>query len=129
MLYRIAEEEVPEEDYEVPLFKAQVLQEGNDITIVGYGTQLRHIRLAAATAEKEKGVSCEVIDLRTINPWDVETVEVSVKKTGRLIVSHEAQCAFGVGAEIAQTMQERCFLHLVGRDEGGRKRRFGGYAD
>lgn len=91
-----------------------MVEQGSDVTIVGYGTQLRQIRLAAEIAKKEKGISCEVVDLRTINPWDEKTVENSVKKTGRLIVSHEAQCAFGVGAEIAQRMQELCFLHLVG---------------
>lgn len=63
-------------------------------------------------ARQEKGISCEIIDLRTISPWDTETVAKSVRKTGRLIVSHEAQCSFGVAAEVAQKMQEMCFLHL-----------------
>ena len=70
ILYRIAEEEVPVEEYEIPLGKAEVIKEGKDLTIVAYGTQLRHVRMAAAMAEKESGVSIEIIDLRTIMPWD-----------------------------------------------------------
>lgn len=69
ILYRVAEEDVPVEDYEIPLMKAEVIKEGTDITIVSYGSQLRHARMAVALAEKE-GISCEVIDLRTISPWD-----------------------------------------------------------
>ena len=111
ILYRIAEEEVPVEDYEVPLMKAEVIKEGKDITIVGYGVQLRHARMAAAMAE-EAGISCEIIDLRTILPWDKETVIESVKKTGRCIVTHEAPLTSGFGAEIAAKVQETCFLHL-----------------
>ena len=74
-------------------------------------------------------MSCEVIDLRTIHPWDEKTVQASVKKAVRLIVSHEAQCAFGVGAEIAQRMQELCFLHLVCGLLIVRKLRFEEYVD
>jgi len=111
-LYRIAEEEVPVEDYEIPLFKADVMQEGKDVTIVGYGSQLRPIRIAARMAEEHEGISVEIIDLRTVMPWDVETVENSVKKTGRLIISHEAPTTAGFGAEISAKIQERCFLHL-----------------
>lgn len=69
ILYRVAEEDVPVEDYEIPLMKAEVIKEGTDITIVSYGSQLRHARMAVALAEKE-GISCEIIDLRTISPWD-----------------------------------------------------------
>lgn len=61
---------------------------------------------------EEQGISCEIIDLRTILPWDVETVTESVKKTGRAIVSHEAQITNGFGAEVSSSIQERCFLHL-----------------
>jgi 2-oxoisovalerate dehydrogenase E1 component beta subunit len=111
ILYRIAEEDVPVEDYEVPLMKAEVMQEGKDITIVSYGTQLRHVRMAAALAAK-KGISCEIIDLRTIVPWDEETVIKSIKKTGRCIVTHEAPLTCGFGAEITSKIQEKAFLHL-----------------
>ena len=61
---------------------------------------------------EEKGVSCEVIDLRTLMPYDIETLEKSVKKTGRVLISHEAPVTAGVGAEIAAKLHERCFLHL-----------------
>lgn len=110
-LYRIAEEEVPDEDYEIPLGKAEVIREGSDVTMVGYGLQLRRMILAAELA-KEKGISCEIIDLRTILPWDVDTVEKSVRKTGRLIVSHEAPVTNGFASEVSSKIQERCFLHL-----------------
>jgi 2-oxoisovalerate dehydrogenase E1 component beta subunit len=69
ILYRVAEEEVPLEDYEIPLMKAEVMKSGTDLTIVSYGVQLRHVRMAVEMAEKE-GISCEIIDLRTILPWD-----------------------------------------------------------
>jgi len=69
VLYRIAEEMVPKEDYMIPLGKAEVMQEGTDITIVSYGMQLRHVRMAEERA-REAGISCEIIDLRTILPWD-----------------------------------------------------------
>lgn len=112
ILYRIAEEDVPVEDYEIPLMKAEVLQEGKDITIISYGTQLRHARMAAQMAKDKEGISCEIIDLRTILPWDEETVINSVKKTGRCIVTHEAPVTCGFGAEITSKIQEKCFLHL-----------------
>lgn len=110
-LYRIAEEEVPDEDYEIPIGKAEVMREGSDITIVGYGLQTRRMIIAAELAKKD-GISCELIDLRTILPWDVETVEKSVKKTGRLIVTHEAPVTNGFAGEVSSKIQERCFLHL-----------------
>jgi len=69
ILYRIAEEDVPVEDYMIPLGKAEVLQEGTDVTIIAYGMQLRHVRMAVERA-KAVGISVEVIDLRTILPWD-----------------------------------------------------------
>jgi 2-oxoisovalerate dehydrogenase E1 component beta subunit len=103
-LYRIAEEEVPTEDYMIPLGKAEVMMEGTDITIVSYGMQLRQVRMAVKRA-KEVGISCEVIDLRTILPWDRDTVIKSIKKTGRCIVTHEAPITCGFGAELTATIQ------------------------
>lgn len=114
-IYRVArndDDEVPLEDYEIPLSKARIVREGNDITIVGYGAQIHVIKEACEIAKNEFGVDCEIIDLRTILPWDKETVFNSVKKTGRLIVSHEAPKTCGFAAELAQTVQENCFHYL-----------------
>lgn len=90
---------VPTEDYMIPLGKAEVLQEGKDITLIAYGLQTRHARMAAQMA-KDAGISVELIDLRTILPWDEETVLKSVKKTGKCIVTHEAPITCGFGAEL-----------------------------
>merc|ERR1719188_346168 len=105
------EAQVPVGDYELPLGQADVVRAGTDITLVGWGSQIQRLEAAADRAAKE-GISCEIIDLQTIIPWDVDTVEASVKKTGRLIVSHEAPSTNGFGAEIIAKIQERCFLHL-----------------
>lgn len=110
-LYRLAVEEVPEDDYTFPLSQAEVLCEGSDITLVGWGAQLEVMGQACDAAAKE-GISCELIDLKTLLPWDMDTVESSVNKTGRLIVSHEAPLSSGLGAEISASIVERCFLRL-----------------
>lgn len=113
ILYRASVEEVPLDDYELPLDKAEIIQEGTDITLVGYGTQLYHMAAAAALAHKELGgVSCEIIDLRTISPWDRHTVFQSVNKTGRCLVAHEAPRSNGMASEVAAEVQENCFLRL-----------------
>uniref|UniRef100_A0A0A0M2B6 3-methyl-2-oxobutanoate dehydrogenase (2-methylpropanoyl-transferring) n=1 Tax=Cucumis sativus TaxID=3659 RepID=A0A0A0M2B6_CUCSA len=108
-LYRLAVEEVPEDDFMLPLSQADVIREGSDITLVGWGAQLSVMEQACIDAEKE-GISCELIDLRTLLPWDKETVEASVRKTGRLLISHEAPVTGGFGAEISASIVERCFL-------------------
>jgi 2-oxoisovalerate dehydrogenase E1 component beta subunit len=100
--------EVPEGHYSIPLGKAKIVREGGDLTILAYGTMV-HVALAAAEAE---GVDAEVIDLRTIVPVDIETIENSVKKTGRCMVLHEATRTAGFGAELSALVQERCFYHL-----------------
>nr|XP_048327970.1 2-oxoisovalerate dehydrogenase subunit beta 1, mitochondrial isoform X4 [Ziziphus jujuba var. spinosa] len=110
-LYRLSVEEVPEHDYMLPLSEAEVIREGNDITLVGWGAQLSIMEQACIDAEKD-GISCELIDLRTLIPWDKETVEASVRKTGRLLISHEAPVTGGFGAEISASIVERCFLRL-----------------
>ena len=88
-LYRQAVEMVPEDDFELPLGKSQIIRSGEQITMVGWGAQVMLLLEVADTLMAEQGVSCEVIDLRTLTPWDSDTVEESVRKTGRLIVSHE----------------------------------------
>jgi 2-oxoisovalerate dehydrogenase E1 component beta subunit len=110
-LYRASVGEVPEDDYELPLGKAEVTKEGRDITLLAWGAQMEVIEKAAEMAENY-GVSCEIIDLRSILPWDAETVAESVSKTGRLLINHEAPLTGGFASEIAATIQEHCFLSL-----------------
>jgi len=100
--------DVPEGHYTVPLGKAAVARAGEEVTILAYGTM---VHVAIATAEAQ-GVDAEVIDLRTIVPVDIETIEQSVKKTGRCVVVHEATRTAGFGAELSALVQERCFYHL-----------------
>ncbi|KAF0977881.1 hypothetical protein FDP41_003203 [Naegleria fowleri] len=111
ILYRSSQCLVPNEAYKIPLEKAEILKEGKDVTVIGWGSQLYVLEKAVEMA-KEVGIDCELIDLRTIVPWDIETVVNSVKKTGRCVVSHEAPLTGGFGSEIAATVQEKCFLHL-----------------
>ncbi|CAF0927902.1 unnamed protein product [Didymodactylos carnosus] len=111
ILYRSAKENVPIKDYTIPLSKAEVLTEGTDITMVTWGTQVHVLHEVVQMAAKEN-ISCELIDLRTIVPWDVDTVCKSVVKTGKLLISHEAPITGGVGAEIAATVMKECFLNL-----------------
>lgn len=110
-LYRASVGEVPDKDYELPLGKGEVLREGTDITLVAWGAQVEAIEKAADMAA-EQGISCELIDLRTLLPWDRDLLAASVKKTGRLIINHEAPKTSGFGAEIAAAIQEECFLYL-----------------
>ncbi|KAA0013570.1 alpha-ketoacid dehydrogenase subunit beta [Billgrantia pellis] len=110
-LYRASVGEVPEEDFQLPIGEAEVTKEGSDITVLGWGAQMEVIDRAVELAEKE-GISCEVIDLRTILPWDEDTVAESVLKTGRLVITHEAPRTGGFAGEIAAVIQERCFLYL-----------------
>ena len=113
ILYRAAVEEVPEEAYSLPLGKAEVLNQGTDLTIISYGRPLYTCQAAIEAAEKDlPGVKIELIDLRTIYPWDRNTVISSVKKTGRAIIVHESMVNFGVGAEVSSTIQEKAFFHL-----------------
>ena len=110
-IYRAEVGEVPDIDYELPLGVAEVVTSGTDITLVGWGAQMHQIHRAANMAAKED-ISCEVIDLCTLLPWDIETVAKSVTKTGRLIISHEAPRTGGFAGEISATIQEKCFLSL-----------------
>ncbi len=110
-LYRASVSDVPEEDYELPLGKADVVQEGKDITLLGWGAQIEILQKAAEKA-LDDGINCEIIDLRSIAPWDAQTVAESVMKTGRLLINHEAPLTGGFASEIAATIQEQCFLYL-----------------
>ncbi len=110
-LYRAATGEVPEGDYTVPLGKASVVREGRHVTVIAWGAML-HEAQAAVEKAAEQGVECELVDLRTLWPLDIETVTASARKTGRVVVVHEAARACGFGAEILAQVQERCFVHL-----------------
>mmetsp|Transcript_29747 Transcript_29747/g.76835 ORF Transcript_29747/g.76835 Transcript_29747/m.76835 type:complete len:328 (-) Transcript_29747:720-1703(-) len=103
-LYRAAVDMVPVGDYELPLGVADVMQEGTDVTVLGWGAQMRVLKAAVDMAAKE-GISCELIDLQTITPWDVDTIEKSVRKTGKLVISHEAPITGGFAGEIAAKIQ------------------------
>lgn len=102
---------VPQPGHRVPIGKAQVVAEGSDITIVSYSRMMNEAHGAVA-ALKEAGISAELIDLRTISPWDQDTVLASVAKTGRCVIVHEAVVNFGVGAEITSVISERLFQQL-----------------
>nr|WP_283106273.1 transketolase C-terminal domain-containing protein [Shewanella saliphila] len=110
-LYRASVGEVPAGDYQIELGKAQVVKQGRDITVLAWGAQMEIVEKACERAEKE-GISCEIIDLRTLAPWDVDTVAKSVTKTGRLLINHEAPLTGGFAGEIAATIQQECFLSL-----------------
>ena len=100
--------EVPEGHYTIPLGKAAIVRQGADVTVLTYGTM---VHVARATVE-DMGIDAEVIDLRTLVPLDIETIEASVKKTGRCLIVHEATRTGGFGAELSALVQERCFYHL-----------------
>ena len=100
--------EVPEGYYTVPLGKADIVEAGEDLTIVTYGT-IVHVAQAAA---KRAGVNAEIIDVRTLMPLDIDTLRESVNKTGRCLVAHEATRFCGYGAELVATVQKECFWHL-----------------
>jgi len=111
-LYHAVKEEVPDEPETQPIGQAQVVREGRDVTLVGYGAMLPVAREAAEVLVAEDGVEAEVIDLLTISPLDRETIVQSVTKTGRAVVVHEAPRSFGPGAEIAASIMEGAFLRL-----------------
>ncbi|MGO9834266.1 MAG: alpha-ketoacid dehydrogenase subunit beta [Polyangiaceae bacterium] len=110
-IYRAAKGEVPEGDYTVPLGKAAVVREGHDVTILAWGAML-YEAIAASEDAKKEGVDCEVVDLRTLWPVDVEAIAASVRKTGRVVVVHEAPKTCGFGAELVALVNERVFVHL-----------------
>jgi pyruvate dehydrogenase E1 component beta subunit len=111
-LYRLFKEEVPEGEYRIPLGKARVVRPGNDVTVVTYGGMVSVCEKAAQHVSGE-GVDAEVLDLRTVWPFDIDAIVGSVTKTGRLVIVHEAPKSFGVGAEIAALVAERCLLSLL----------------
>jgi len=110
-IYRASKAEVPEEEYTLPLGKAAIARAGGDVTLLAYGSML-HEALDAAGKAAEQGIECEVVDLRTLSPLDEETVLSSVRKTGRVVIVHEAPRTCGYGAELAALIAERELLSL-----------------
>ena len=110
-IYRTVRGEVPDDGYTVPIGKANVAREGDDVVVFAYGAML-HVAMEAAELAAAKGINVEVVDLRTIIPFDIETIMSSVKKTGRVVILHEACKTCGFGAEIAAQIAERGILHL-----------------
>lgn len=111
-LYRSARGEVPEEPYTVPIGTAKVEKPGSDVTIIAYGSMMREAR-AAVTELAHRDIDAELLDLRTIVPFDSETVMESVTRTGRAVVVHEAPRTAGFGAEIAAQIYEQVFYSLL----------------
>ena len=110
-IYRAFKQEVPEEDYTIPIGKAKVLKQGTDVTVVTWGAYI-HEALKANRLLEEEEISAEIIDLRTISPVDRDTIIESVQKTGRFVVIHEAAKSFGPGAELIALVNEGAFLYL-----------------
>lgn len=107
-LYRLFRQEIPDEMYEVEIGKASKIREGNAITIITYGTMVKPV---SDIVEKRK-LDADIIDVRTISPLDEETIIASVKKTGKVVIVHEAPLSFGVGAEIAARIADKAIYEL-----------------
>jgi 2-oxoisovalerate dehydrogenase E1 component beta subunit len=116
-LYRLIKDEVPSESYTVPIGKAEVKREGNDVTVITYGLMV-HYTLEAAKKLAEEGIDVHVLDLRTLIPLDKEAVLDATKKTGKVLIVHEDNKTSGFGAEVAAVIAEEAFFDLdapVGR--------------
>ncbi len=114
-IYRAAKGEVPEGDYTVEIGKARIVREATRregaVTVIAWGAML-YEAIAAADKAAEQGIECEIIDLRTLWPVDIDTIAASVTKTGRVVIVHEAPKTCGFGAELVALVNERCFLSL-----------------
>jgi len=110
-MYRAAKGEVPEDDYTIPIGVAKVVREGKQVTLLAWGAMV-HTCVEAAQKAEALGYDLEVIDLRSLLPFDIETILASVKKTGRVVIVHEAPKTCGFGAELVASIQERAILHL-----------------
>ncbi len=110
-MYRAARGDVPEGDYTIPLGKAKVARAGEQVTVIAYGA-MTHTALEAADKASKQGLDLEIIDLRTLLPFDIDTILASVRKTGRVVVTHEAPRTCGYGAELIASIQERVMEYL-----------------
>lgn len=111
-LYRSITEEVPDDYYTLPIGKARLVQKGEDLSIITYGMGVHWAKQIAAELFPDRPETVEILDLRTLLPWDKEAVEATVKKTGKVIVAHEDNITGGIGAEIAAWIAEHCFKYL-----------------
>jgi pyruvate dehydrogenase E1 component beta subunit len=109
--YRLTKDEVPDERYTVPLGKLRVAREGADVTLIAWSAAV-NVALRAAEELSEQGISVEVLDLRSLNPLDIDGISESVAKTGRVAILHEAPLTGGFGSEIVATIQQECFYSL-----------------
>lgn len=110
-IYRAVRQEIPDTLYTVPIGQARIVQEGSDVTLVGWGSMMQEVMQAAEQLCTE-GIQAEVIDLRTLSPMDVPTIIASVEKTGRAVVVHEAARTCGLGAEIVAQINEKALMSL-----------------
>ncbi|MGA5711885.1 pyruvate dehydrogenase complex E1 component subunit beta [Bacillus bombysepticus] len=110
-LYRSFRQEVPEGDYTIDLGKADIKREGTDVSVIAYGAMV-HAALKAAEELGKEGISLEVVDLRTVQPLDIETIIASVEKTGRVVVVQEAQKQAGIAANVVAEINDRAILNL-----------------
>ena len=110
-LYRSFRQEVPEGEYTIDLGKADVKREGTDVSVIAYGAMV-HAALKAAEELEKEGISLEVVDLRTVQPLDIETIIASVEKTGRVVVVQEAQKQAGIAANVVAEINDRAILNL-----------------
>jgi pyruvate/2-oxoglutarate/acetoin dehydrogenase E1 component len=107
-LYRLFKQDIPEDTYEVPIGKANLVKEGTELSVITYGTMVPVVK---EVVEKRK-LNADILDLRTINPLDESAILASAKKTGRVVIVHEAQLSFGAGAEVAARIAEKAIFEL-----------------
>jgi pyruvate dehydrogenase E1 component beta subunit len=110
-IYRAIKEEVPEEEYTIPLGKANVVREGKDVTLITYGAWVKTVK-EAVEKMSDSGIDVEIVDLRTLSPLDTSTIIESVKKTGKCVIVHEAQKTLGMASEIIARINEKAFYNL-----------------
>lgn len=110
--YKLIKGEVPEDDYIVPIGKANLLREGDDITVIGYSQPLHFVMQAAEELEKEEGISAHVVDLRTLQPLDREAIVAAARHTGKVLIVHEDNKTGGIGAEVSAIINEECLFEL-----------------
>ncbi|MFI2855547.1 alpha-ketoacid dehydrogenase subunit beta [Paenibacillus sp. JSM ZJ436] len=110
--YKLITGDVPEDDYTVPIGKANLLRQGKDITVIGYSQPLYFVLQAAEELEREEGITAHVLDLRTLQPLDKEGILEAVKETGKVMIVHEDNKTGGIGAEVAAIIAEECLYEL-----------------